>query len=486
MLELTFQLRDDAADPLYIQLYLYIKEEIVTGRIAAGDKLPTVRTLSASLGISRTPVALAYEQLLAEGYVTSKPRTGLYAAALDPAAARPSAARKGSATDAGSKESLIKPTSPTLLRAYHAPPGTESKYDFGYGTVDLDRFPLTKWKRLLNRCFLPENSRVLLYGDYEGEPELRKEISEYVHQIRGVHCSPEQVIIGAGTYHSLDLLLQLIHSEVTTIAAEAAVNDGIRAMLERTGLTIAPLELEQDGVKLEDVYSSGAQAVYLTPSHQFPYGMTLSVGKRLQLLEWASQTGAYLIENDYDGEFRYSGRPIPALQGLDNNGRVVYVGTFSKALIPSLRLSYLILPPALLERFRSRKHSYDQLASPIFQKTLQLFMESGDFERHMRKMRNVYGGKHDQLVSAIRAYFGHHAEIIGSGSGLHLLIRMRTGLNEQELVHNAKLAGVHVYPTSVYALSPELASPSTVLLGFGGLKEADITAGIARLSTAWQ
>ncbi|MCQ6559633.1 MocR-like pyridoxine biosynthesis transcription factor PdxR [Paenibacillus mendelii] len=471
---ITPQWNTSSTDPMYIQIYRSTRDDILAGRIAPGGKLPSIRNLSERLGVSRTPVALAYEQLLAEGYAISKPRSGLFAVKLDAALAP--------AASGADRMSAILPSPP---RAYHASPSEAARYDFGYGTIDLDSFPYAKWRKLLNLCFLPENNRVLMYGDYQGEPELRTEIGAYLHQSRGIRCTPEQIVIGAGTYHSLDLLFQLLQGEVTALAAEEAVNDGVKALLEQSRFTLHPLRLESDGIRMEDVYESRAQALYVTPSHQFPYGMTLSIGKRTKLLDWANQTGAYLIENDYDGEFRYGGRPIPALQSLDDHGRVIYVGTFSKALTPSLRLSYLILTPELLERFRQKKHSFDQLASPIFQKTLQLFMQSGDFERHVRRMRKVYGGRHHALLTAIRSRFGDKAAVIGAGSGLHLLMKVRNGMSEEKLVRSAKQAGVHVYPTSIYALKPELAPSSTVLLGFGGMNEDDIHVGIERLSRMW-
>jgi GntR family transcriptional regulator/MocR family aminotransferase len=375
------------------------------------------------------------------------------------------------------------PVSPP--RAYHASPDEPVSYDFGYGSIDLASFPFHKWRRLMNRCFWPENRKVFLYGDLQGEPELRVEIASYLRQIRGVHCTPEQIIIGAGTYHSLDLLFQLLRDEVKTIASEDAVNAGTKALLGQHGFECRPLRLDADGIKLEDVYESGAQAVYVTPSHQFPFGMTLSAGKRIRLLRWAQEQQAYIIENDYDGEFRYGGKPIPSLQGLDNGGRVVYVGTFSKALTPSFRISYLVLPPLLLERFRLMRHSYDQLASPILQKTLQLFMQAGDFERHMRKMRSLYQRKRDILLQAIRQNMPEDMEVIGADSGLHILIRMHNGLDEAQLIARAKQAGVAVYPTSTYALVPGLVPPSTVLLGFGGLSAEHIREGIVRLADVW-
>ncbi|XEC96016.1 PLP-dependent aminotransferase family protein [Paenibacillus tarimensis] len=471
MIELTPKLDETSGEALYMQLYRYIRGEIAAGRIPANNRLPSIRRLSSHLGISRTPVALAYDQLLAEGYIRSQPRSGFFAAEIEAIAASPLNSRVA--------------VPPSLPRAYHASLEEPVRYDFGYGSVDLLSFPLTKWRKLMNRCLLSENSRLLLYGDLQGEPELRAEIAAYLHQIRGVRCLPEQIVVGAGTYHSLDLLFQLLKADVTCMAVEESVNNGVKSLLEQFRFDCRSLRLESDGVRIEEVYASRAQAVYITPSHQFPFGMTLSVNKRMKLLRWARERQGYIIENDYDGEFNYNGRPIPSLQSLDEDGRVVYVGTFSKSLTPSFRISYLVLPPALLEQFRLRRHSYDQLASPIFQKTLQLFMQSGDFERHMRRMRSLYHKKHDVLLQAVRQVFQGVAEIIGAGSGLHILLRIRNGMSETELVHTAKQAGVNVYPTSVYALEPEQTAACTVLLGFGGLTEEEIRAGIGLLKRAW-
>lgn len=337
----------------------------------------------------------------------------------------------------------------------------------------------------MNRCLLPENSHLLLYGDLQGEAGLRKEIASYLYQIRGVNCSPEQIIVGAGTYHSLNLLLQLLNEEVTCFGVEEAVNDGVKALFGQFPFEYRPLRLEADGINLEDVYDSGAQAIYVTPSHQFPYGMTLALDKRLSLLKWAKENHAYIIENDYDSEFRYKGRPIPSFQSLDQHERVIYVGTFSKVLTPSFRLSYLVLPNMLLKKFRENKHSYDQLASPIFQKTLQEFMKSGDFELHVQKMRTLYQKKHEALTSAVRRFLHPNVEIIGAGSGLHILLRVQNGMNETELIQSAKTMKINVYPVSVYALEPKYASNSTVLIGFGGFSEKEIEEGIELLGQTW-
>jgi GntR family transcriptional regulator / MocR family aminotransferase len=263
------------------------------------------------------------------------------------------------------------------------------------------------------------------------------------------------------------------------------VNTGVSAMLRQSRLQVIPLSLETDGIQPNELEDTQAQAVYVTPAHQFPYGMTLSATKRVRLLQWAMKNQTYIIENDYDGEFRYSGRPIPALKSMDDGDRVIYIGTFSRALMPAFRLSYLILPEELLRRFHHDQHSYDQLASPIFQMTLQQFMSSGDLARHLKRIRGLYQRKHDALMTVIRQLLGNRVEVIGAGSGLHILLRILNGMNECELLDAAMLAGVRVYPITEYSWSPEKAPQSTILLGFGGLTEDEIIQGVERLAEAW-
>ncbi|MFB9330307.1 PLP-dependent aminotransferase family protein [Paenibacillus aurantiacus] len=477
---------DDASDvPVYMQLYVYIKDRIGAGQLKPGEKLPSVRLLASLLGRSRTPVALAYDQLVAEGYAVSRPRSGLFVADITahlPEVGQP--AGTGQTPPLSSRPQLADNRA-LPPRAYHAADAAEADYDFGYGAVDLSQFPHGRWRKLVGDCFLPENGRTLLYGDYQGDAGLREEIAAYLLHARGVRCSPAQIVVGAGTYHSLDLLLQLLRPRLGEIAAEEAVNDGVKSLLLQAGVPVKPIRLAPDGIRIEELRATSAQAVYVTPSHQFPYGMTTSIAKRMQLLAWAKAQDAYIIENDYDGEFRYGGKPIPSLQGLDSAGRVIYLGTFSKALFPSLRLSYLVLPLELLADFRAMDHSYDQLASPIFQSALRQFMRAGDFERYIRRMRIVYGRKQDAMLTAVREELGERAEVIGQGSGLHLLLRDRDGRSEEQLVAAAKSARVLVYPTSIYALAPELAAPGTVLLGYGGIPIERVGPGICRLAEAW-
>lgn len=471
MLELTPTLDESADAPLFVQLYRYLRAELLSGAIPPGTRLPSIRGLAAHLRLSRTPVAQAYEQLQAEGYLHSRPRSGYYASQLQE---RSPAIR----------ESPSRTSAP--LHTYHARHSDPIEYDFGYGSVDTSQFPISRWHRWLSRCMKQDGGRLLLYGELQGEPELRREIAAYLHQMRGVRCSPDQIVIGAGTYHSLDLLFQLLEGEVQRLAAEEAVNEGIRALLARFRFDCHPLCLEDDGIRIEEVVESGAQAVYVTPSHQFPYGMTLSAGKRLQLLDWASHSGSLIIENDYDGEFRYGGgRPIPSLQSMDETGSVVYIGTFSRVLTPAIRISYMVLPPRLLDKFGAFAQRYDQLASPIFQHALSEFMASGDLSRHIRRMRALYQTKQQAITSRIASLLGEQMDMIGAASGLHLLLRDHRSRSEHDLIERARQHGVSVYPVSPYALLPERAAEGTVLLGYGGLTVSQIGEGVSRLADAW-
>ncbi|WP_127533620.1 MocR-like pyridoxine biosynthesis transcription factor PdxR [Paenibacillus kobensis] len=493
MIELTPPIDERSDEPIYVQLYRYIRQELTEGRIAAGTRLPSVRRLSGRLGISRTPVALAYEQLQAEGYVRSVPRSGLFTEELLPESRPRIQAGDGTKGLSGGSRLLGRNGEHNDLlnngTSAKAGPLHQLFIDFGYGAVDWSRFPAGAWRKQLNRCLQPDDGRLFRYGDPAGEPELREEIASYLHRTRGVRCHPSSIVIGAGTYQSLDLILQLIGEGGATmhVAAEEAVNDGVKRLFDRHRAVVTPIKLDSDGLRTDELNDTPhVHAVYVTPSHQFPVGMTLSAPKRLKLLQWAASSGTYIIENDYDGEYRYAGRPIPALQAMDDNGCVAYIGTFSRALTPSFRLSYAVLPPSLLERFHANRHSYDQLSSPLLQQAMAFFMESGGFGKHMRAMRSLYQRKRDALLQALRESLPADGmvRIVGESSGLHLLLTWE-GKEEEAMITAAEEKGVRVYPVSRYWLRGEDAPNGTVLLGFGGLTERQIQAGVSRLTEAW-
>ncbi|GFN30774.1 MocR-like pyridoxine biosynthesis transcription factor PdxR [Paenibacillus xylaniclasticus] len=488
MIELTPTIDEHAVDPIYVQLYRYLRQEMTEGRIEAGARLPSVRKLAQRLAISRTPIVLAYEQLQAEGYIRSVPRSGLFTEVLPQAHIQP---RSYCAASDVCREGITGSIGSIAAELYagKAVRSGQSVIDFGYGAVDWSRFPAGAWRRQLNRCLQPDDGRMFRYGEPTGEPELREQIASYLHRNRGVRCDPSSIVIGAGTYQSLDLVLQLIGAsgERMHIASEEAVNDGVQRLFDRHRAVVYPVKLSQDGLHVEQLADMApVHAAYVTPSHQFPIGMTLSAPKRMKLLQWAVSNGAFIIENDYDGEFRYAGRPIPALQAMDEYGCVAYIGTFSRALTPSFRLSYAVLPPELLKRFHARGHSYDQLASPLLQQAMAMFMESGGFGKHMRAMRSLYQRKRDTLLNALCESFpiGKTVRIAGEGSGLHMLLTWE-GKEEGVMINRAEQLGVRVYPVSCYWLQQLDAPRSTVLLGFGGLTEEQILEGVRLLRRAW-
>src|SRR5690625_3898501 len=369
--------------PLYTQLYEYIKGNIKTGRISSGARLPSIRNLSSHLSISKNTVDSAYQQLI-EGYIESRPKSGLF---------------------------VIKYEEQFLFPQSHSPQRygdyekfervkLDYKYDFRQGKVDQDSFPSATWRKLTNQVLNEKD--IFSYGDQQGEPELRLELAKYLYQSRGVSSSPNQIIIGGGIQQLLSLLCLIIDSKGQSIAIENPGYDGARAIFNHHHFKVKPIELDDNGICMQQLQQSDARLVYVTPSHQFPLGIVMPIANRMNLIEWANHVNGFIIEDDYDSEFRYKGKPIPALQGLDSYDRVIYMGTLSKSLLPSIRLSYMVLPKPLLEKYQTEFNMYEQPVSKIHQKTLYQFMQRGDWQKHLRKMRNIYQKKHDVLFKAIK------------------------------------------------------------------------------------
>jgi GntR family transcriptional regulator / MocR family aminotransferase len=365
--ELTPFLHKEFPEPLYSQLYHWIKKEIEEGRLLPGIKMPSIRQLTTHLKVSRNTVEAAYQQLQSEGYLESVPKSGIWVAEIE----KPPLHR-------------IVVEHPIKLECK---PSSEVLVDFEYGNVDLDKFPLKQWKKCLSDAVDQENSWLFQYSEKQGEFALRQEISNYLLQSRGVRSAPEQILITGGTQASMGLICHLLALREKTVAMEEPGYSGVRSVLEDKGCHIDPVPLEKDGLSVEHIQTSRPKAVYLTPSHQFPFGMVLSISKRIRLLKWAYQTGGYIIEDDYDGEFRYRGQPIPSLKSLDEQERVIYLGTFSKSFGPSVRLSYIVFPPSLMVQCSRKFAAYNQSVSPIIQRAMAMFMQSGEFERHIRRMR---------------------------------------------------------------------------------------------------
>jgi len=458
-LELTPFLQKELPEPLYMQLYHWIKKEIEESRLLPGMKMPSIRQLTLHLKVSRNTVEAAYQQLQSEGYLESVPKSGIWVCEIEKPFLHPIAGEHPIRLE-------CKPTSEVIV-------------DFEYGNVDIEKFPLKQWKKSLTDAVDHESFQ---YSERMGDLALRQEISNYLLQSRGVRSTSEQILITAGTQASMTLICQLLALRGKSVAMEEPGYNGVRSVLEDQGCHIEPVPLEKDGLSVEYLRTSIAKAVYLTPSHQFPFGMVLSISKRMRMLKWAYQTGGYIIEDDYDGEFRYLGQPIPSLKSLDEEERVIYLGTFSKSFLPSARLSYIVLPPSLIVQYSRKFAAYNQSVSPIIQRAIALFIQSGEFERHIRRMRKMYQRKHQALLRSIEQYMGTQVKIVGEKSGLHILLKLK-GVTAFELIENGLQKGVKVYSPSRFWLNPNTEGNSYIMLGFGGLSIEEIDKGVRLLAS---
>lgn len=455
--------------PLNRQLYDYIKSEIQAGRLASGDKLPSKRKLSVHLRISQNTVQTAYDQLAEEGYVQSVERKGYFVNKLDHMVNMNAA-----------KTAFIKGSQPETAHV---------KYDFSYQGVDLKHFPFTTWRRITREVLNEYDTELLQIGHSQGLSALRESIAGYLRQSRGVNCSSHQIIISSGTEFLFQLIIQLFERDVV-YGIENPGHERLSLLFKSNGLGVVPIRIDDNGMVAEDIVAQKAKIVCITPSHQFPTGVIMPVSRRLQLLNWANAgEGRYIIEDDYDSEFKYSGKPIPALQGLDTNGKVIYMGAFSKSLSPALRISYMVLPDHLLEKYKDQLSFFVCPVPTLDQKILIRLMDSGAFERHLNKMRNHYRKKREVLVDALSKLKGK-IEILGAEAGLHLLVKVSNGMAEKDLVSTALAKGIKVYPLSRYYPDGASKRPKQkiplILLGYAALTENEIETAVELLGEAWK
>ncbi|MCI1695558.1 MocR-like pyridoxine biosynthesis transcription factor PdxR [Aneurinibacillus aneurinilyticus] len=466
MIEITPVLDNKNGKPLYIQLANYIKQEILSGRIKPKEKLPSKRKLSNYLGLSLNTIQSAYEQLCAEGYIESKPRKGLFVTTFD-------------------KDIIFNQRDFEKLESKSKQIQVNAKIDFNSGKVDLEHFPYAIWRKLTIQSLYEDQGELFYNGNPQGELLLREQIAAHLFASRGVRCSAEQIIIGAGTQVLIGLLCMLIGKE-HIYAFENPGFHRTRMTLQDMGVHTVSIPLDEDGMNINQLKNTGANVVYVTPSHQFPYGMIMPISRRMDLLKWAEEKNGYIIEDDYDGEYRYKGQPIPSLQGLDTKENVVYLGAFSKSLIPSIRISYMILPSSLRKKYQEHFTIYKQTVSRLHQDTLYRFMKDGLWQSHLNKMRTLYRKKHSTLMLAVKNYLGEKVNIIGEKSGLHIILEVKNGMEEDELINTAMNVGVKVYPLSIYYNGSPGSLGCRILLGFGGLSETEINTGIRLLKEAWK
>lgn len=481
MYDMTIELRT-GGDCLYQQIYAHIKKEITEGKLLTGERLPSARSLAEYLQVSRCTVDYAYGQLQAEGYIEAKACKGYFVCEVE----EMTAVSVGEAMEDVPGETYTEAERELFQDFSHRPEKKEDVIDFSPYDIDMDGFPFATWRKLSKKVLDDANSELFARGDAQGDLSLRHTISRYLHSSRGVNCSPDQIIVGAGNDYLL-LLLEKILGDKRTIAMENPTYLRSYHIFKSFSYDVTAVKTDGNGIIVSDLEQSGADTVYVMPSHQFPSGTVMPIGRRMELLKWAGRKkGRYLIEDDYDSEFRYQGKPIPALQASDEKGRVIYLGSFSKAIAPAIRVSFMVLPEELMETYRKYCFFYSCTVSRIDQGILEEFIREGYFERHLNKMRKVYRTKHElmlRLLDPLRKQF----RVSGENAGLHLLLSSMEGRSETELLQLAKESGVRVYGLSEHKMEGSYAdqTPGTVLLGFGGLTLEQIVEGMKRLNIAW-
>lgn len=473
--------------PYYEQIYSYIREEIKRGNLKAGTRLPSTRLLAEHLKVSRSTTQMAYEQLLSEGYIESVPCRGYYIARIDELVDTGQSRGAQSPSFSGC---LLQPAgqSDSCLSERESEKSQnrpQITVDFSPRGVDMDSFPFNTWRKITKNTLIDDNKEMFATGDPQGEPAFREAIRSYLHLARGVNCTADQIIVGAGSEYLLMLLTQILGPGLT-IGMENPTYKQAYRVFDSLGCRVVPVEMDQYGLNVSLLEESGAQTAYVMPSHQYPTGIIMPVKRRQELLNWAGRKeGRYLIEDDYDSEFRYKGKPIPALQGMDSRDCVIYSGTFSKSIAPAIRVSYLVLPRPLLAIYREKMGFYSSTVSRIDQNILYQFMTGGYYERHLNRMRAIYKIKHDTLLGALKP-LEKQFMIKGEYAGLHLLLTDRCGRSEDWLVESAARAGVKVYGLSSYVIGGRCVKEPTVVLGYSRLKEEEIKEGIRLLTDAWR
>lgn len=478
-MELIVPLNVQGDRPLYEQIYQYIKDEIRKGNIRPEKQLPSSRDLAKSLKVSRSTTQLAYEQLVSEGYLEAVPRKGYFAASLDgifPPVARSAVARTDQKRELSS--GMEQENAGEQLFS------EKMEVDFSPRGIDLEGFPYATWRKISRAVLKEEDRDLFLKGDPQGDLILREAIREYLHAARGVNCDASQIIIGAGNEYLLMLLSQLLGKDAVIAMEDPTYRQAYR-VLSGVGHKVLPVGIDKNGFCVKELEDQTAQAAYVMPSHQFPTGIVMPVKRRQELLSWAGELpGRYLIEDDYDSEFRYKGKPIPALQGMDQTGSVVYMGTFSKAIAPAIRVGYMVLPESLLSVYRKKGRFYSSTVSRVDQRILANFISGGYFERHLNRMREIYKGKHDVLLGALKP-LEKRFEIKGEYAGLHVLLTDRKGEAEQALLAKAEEKKVRVYGLSGFCMEEGRAKEShTIVLGYAGLTEEEIRKGVELLREA--
>ena len=444
-------------EPLHIQLYEALKKDIITN-YSMGEKIPSIRKIASTYNISKNTVENAFSQLVVEGYIDSNPKSSYIVTDI-----------KTNNYDIEDNEKVETPEIKEALL-----------YDFFPARLEKDSFPLKLWKRLFNKAI--DNTIDLgAYSNNQGEEGLRIQIAKYLNSSRAVKCKPSQIVLGNGFTDSMGLLAMMLNKNNTSIATEDPGYHVLRKVFENHNYKIDKIPVNKNGIILDELEKTKSKLLYITPSHQYPTGVTIPIANRKKLLQWAKKQDAYIIEDDYDSELSYYNRPIPSLQGLDNNQRVIYTGTFSKALSPAIRISYMVLPTSLLEIFKNRFSYHGSRVCLITQKTLEKFMQDGYWDKHLRKIRTQNKKKHNLMKKLLEEKLHNTIKIETQGGGLAILINPTVALNWKKLDSLAKKEKMCLY----YAKQRCGDNWQAIMMGFGAFKEEEIEKAIDTFSILW-
>jgi GntR family transcriptional regulator/MocR family aminotransferase len=469
---------------LYQRLYRGLRGAMLEGRLPAGARLPSTRTLAADLRLSRNCVLMAFDQLVAEGYVEGRVGAGTFVSATLPDTALTAWSAPRAAPGVTLPLRLSAHARRVMSMSRLPPPAPARpglRYDFRYGLPAVEHFPHETWRRLLARRARATSIRTLWYGPAVGFASLREAIATHLRAARGVVATADQVVVVSGSQQALDLTARLLIDKGDHVVVEEPSYEAARQIFLAAGARLLPRPVDESGLDMTKLPRK-ARLAYVTPSHQFPTGAVLSLARRLELLRWAERTGAHLLEDDYDSEFHYEGRPVAAVQGLDRSGRVLYVGTFSKVLFPSLRIGYLVVPPSLVPALAAVRWLTDCHSPNFEQEVLADFITEGHFDRHLRRSRARNASLRNALLEAFQESFGDRVLITGANGGIHIVAWLRgvPASDLPELRARAAGRGVGVYPVEPYYMRPP--SEAGLLVGYGSLDEREIRAGIRILA----
>lgn len=448
---LTYSFENRGNDSLYEFLYKQIKKDILSGALSAGEKLPSKRSLAKNLNISTITVENSYNQLMAEGYLYSVPKSGFYVSditSLEP-------------LEKNRPERPQKTASET--RDYFA--------DFANNSTVADTFPFATWTKLTRMTMSDYAKELMVRSPSGGITILRETIADYLYQFRGMYVEPEQIIIGAGTEYLYGIIIQLLGRD-KVYAVEDPGYQKITHIYEANNVSCLHIPMDANGVDIHALSKASADILHISPSHHFPTGIVTPISRRYELLSWASETaGRYIIEDDYDSEFRLVGKPIPSLQSIDAAGKVIYINTFSKSLSSTIRISYMVLPKALAEKYATELNFYACTVSNFDQYTLFQFIEQGYLEKHINRMRNYYRIQRNTILSCIRKQkYYHKVKIKEENAGLHFLLEVDTSLSDEELIEKAVHKGIHISCLSQFFYNKKQAKEHTIIINYSGMQ----------------